>query len=286
MMATTRIFRETGGTTPTLGEVNKETNPEQHDIGQDEARNMQQQVIPQPTELCGAPLERMIQEKVTANEDKNTVHRDVGRERLSDMQLRGICPPTETVEQRTCTDSALSPAVEAVLTEDELKQPEENENIAATSCCKRSEPPTAQEVEATEDSTVNTKEPANILIEHNENEGMEWKVSEVMPVHMCGKSANSSEYEECEFALCADCYVPPNARGNRGRKRVRSGAESVTCDCNHQDMNTLRRFEAPGFFQEKFRNNKSKHFLPTKCANCKVGFRARLSSVGLAVKRT
>jgi hypothetical protein len=64
-----------------------------------------------------------------------------------------------------------------------------------------------------------------------------------------------------EVALCGNCFKPPNMRRYAGRKRTR---EVVTGEDesghNHQDMYTLRSFEAPSVLTEKYRDNPLKHF--------------------------
>jgi hypothetical protein len=131
--------------------------------------------------------------------------------------------------------------------------------------------------------SMNDQDEVTVLVDVGKNEGMEWKVSERMPVHICGKAADSSN-AECVFGLCGNCFVQPNTRQYAGRKRTRGVACVKDTGCNHKDMNTLRSFDAPSFFTDTFRNNQLKYF-PTKCAICEVAFRDRLSKAELELER-
>jgi hypothetical protein len=139
------------------------------------------------------------------------------------------------------------------------------------------EEPKTSDKQKENDEVKNQAEVAAVLVEVGQNEGLEWKVCENKPIHICGKAANSTD-EECVFALCGNCFLPPETRRSAGRKRKRGATTGDSKGCNHKDMNSLRSFDAPSFFTAKYRENQVKHF-PTKCANCKVGFRDRLSRV-------
>ncbi len=179
--------------------------------------------------------------------------------------------------------------MEALLTDDEFEQTERQRtegNVNAESpCCQPTVPPMQEGAEAAKDAVANQGEVANVLVEVSKNaKGMEWKVSENMPVYACGSGVDSAN-AMCVFALCGNCYKIPNTRiRNAGGKRSRAVMPTKGNCCNHQDMHTLRSFDAPSFFTAKFRGNELKHF-PTKCAVCEVGFRDRLSSAELEMKR-
>ncbi len=108
-------------------------------------------------------------------------------------------------------------------------------------------------------------------LDFGKNEELEWKVSERKPIHVCKRASNSKD-KGCVFALCGNCFEPPNVRGCAGRKRKQRVMTKEKGICNHKDMHTLLSFEAPSFFNEKYRANPVKHF-PTKCPNCWIGFR-------------
>jgi hypothetical protein len=106
------------------------------------------------------------------------------------------------------------------------------------------------------------------------NQEIVWKVSERKPIHMCKRALNSMD-EGCVFALCGDCFKPPNMCRCAGRKRTHQGMTVEKIGCHHEDLHTLLRFEAPSSFNDKFRTNPLKHF-PTKCPVCWIGLRERL----------
>ncbi len=140
-------------------------------------------------------------------------------------------------------------------------------------------------IEPANEATTIESAMEEISVEGGENEGMEWKVSENMPIYLCGKAADSTN-EECVFALCGNCYIPPTVHKRGGGRKRKRGVIPVRKDCcNHDDMGTLGTFDAPSFFSAKFRMNQAKHF-PTKCTMCEVGFRERLSNKELEVRRT
>jgi hypothetical protein len=63
----------------------------------------------------------------------------------------------------------------------------------------------------------NQEEVTKVMVEVDLNEGLELKVSESTPIHICGKAAKSTN-EECIFALCGNCFLPPETRRSAGRK--------------------------------------------------------------------
>ena len=126
-----------------------------------------------------------------------------------------------------------------------------------------------------EDSATTGEETAIAKVEVGKNQEMEWKVSERKPMHICERASNSKD-EGCVFALCGNCFKPPNVGRCAGRKRTRGVMTKEKGVCNHVDMHTLLSFDTPSFFSEKYRANALKHF-PTKCAVCWIGFREHLS---------
>jgi hypothetical protein len=96
--------------------------------------------------------------------------------------------------------------------------------------CQRTVPPVPEEVEPTNDLATNQGEVANVLVEVSKNaKGMEWKVSEGMPVHLFGYALNSG-----------DCYIPPNRHSSAGGKRGRRDEMRTKCDCNHKDEHPMQ----------------------------------------------
>jgi hypothetical protein len=164
------------------------------------------------------------------------------------------------------------------------QQPVQDDANVESPLLQQKGPPTTEEEELTGDAVAIQERIDAHLVEVGKSKGMEWKVSENMPVYACGNGVDSAN-AMCVFALCGNCYKIPNTRiRNAGRKRSRAVVPTKGNCCNHQDMHTLRSFDAPSFFTAKFRGNELKHF-PTKCAVCEVGFRDRLSSAELEMKR-
>jgi hypothetical protein len=122
------------------------------------------------------------------------------------------------------------------------------------------------EQKTTQDSTTNCDETTIAKVDVAKNLELEWKVSERKPIHMCERASNSKD-EGCVFALCGHCFKPPDVGRCAGRKRTQRVMTEEKGVCKHEDVNTLLSFEAPSFFNEKYRANPLKHF-PTKCAVC------------------
>jgi hypothetical protein len=77
------------------------------------------------------------------------------------------------------------------------------------------------------------------VIEVGKSKGMEWKVSQNMPVYACGNGVDSAN-ARCVFALCGNCYKIRNTRiRNAGRKRSRGVVPMKGNCCNHRAMHTL-----------------------------------------------
>jgi hypothetical protein len=75
----------------------------------------------------------------------------------------------------------------------------------------------------------NQEEVTKVMVEVDLNEGFESKVSESTPIHICGKAAKGTK---CVFALCGNCFLPPETRRSAGRERRRGVATGDRYDCN------------------------------------------------------
>jgi hypothetical protein len=56
-----------------------------------------------------------------------------------------------------------------------------------------------------------------VMADVGKNQEKEWKVSERNSVHMCKRASKSTD-EGCVFALCGDCFKPPNVGRCAGKE--------------------------------------------------------------------